>query len=293
MIESVVLKNTVLGTQIDINKSSGEYWLNEVDFGQVESNVHTFKFIDQIGETVYNTTLGPRQIQISGWVAAWDSNSVSRMKRALNHFVNPKHLLEAYANDKKIQFYSRTSVVYSPTYKDNNEYISKFLITGYCAYPLFTDANEHTVSVASTTPLLRFPLVIPKDTGLLMGVRQPTLIAKVDNTGDLPVGYTIEFIAKGTVVNPIITDIGSQMFIKLNKTMKSGESIIVDTREGFRRIRGVINGVESNYFKYRTYDSRWLTLESGINYIRYNADEGVSALEVTIKFEPGYLEVDT
>ena len=293
MIESVVLKNTVLGTQININKSSGEYWLNEVDFGQVEGNVHTFKFIDQIGETVYNTTLEPRQIQISGWVAAWDESAVRRMKQALNHFINPKHILEAYANGMKIQFYPRTSVRYSPTHKENNEFISKFLITGYCPYPLFTDENEHSVSVAYTERMFRFPLIIPADKGVMMGVRQPSLIAEVTNNGDLPVGYTIEFRAYGTVTNPILTDIGTQQFIKIAKTMSSGEVITIDTREGYRRIVGNMNGVESNYFKYRTYDSNWLSLEHGINYLRYNADEGITALEVAIRFEPGYLEVDT
>lgn len=293
MIERITLVNTVLESKVNINKDEGEYWLNTVDFGQVKGTNHTFKFIDQIGETVYNTTLEPRQIQINGWVAAWTHGEVQRMKGLLNHFVNPKHLLEAHVNDKKIQFYPATSVVYSPEHEENNEVLSRFLITGYCPYPLFTDSDPRFISVSFTTPLFRFPLIIPQTTGIMMGIRQPTLIAEINNTGDLPVGYTIEFHAKGTVVNPILTDIGSQQFIEFSKTMHSGEIIVVDTREGYRKITGIVNGVESNYFKYRTFDSSWLTLERGLNFVRYNAEDGVSALEVMIKFEPGYLEVDT
>ena len=292
MIEYIELRNLNLGTRISINKSVGDYWLDQVDFGQVESVIHTFKFINQIGETIYNTTLEPRSITISGWVAAWDENTVHRLKRILNGFCNPVHTLEAIVNEKKIQFQCNGSIKYSATYKENNELICKFLIQGYCAYPLFTDESEHVVSVASTEGLFKFPLIIPEGEGIMMGIRQPTLIAEVKNNGDLPVGYTIEFQAFGTVVNPILTDIGSQQFIKINKTLTNGEIVTVDTREGYRMIHGILDGKETNYFKYRSYDSGWLSLQPGTNYLRYNADSGVSALEVYIRYSPGYLEVD-
>jgi hypothetical protein len=292
LIESVVLRNTELDTEISINKTTGEYWLDEVDFGQVEGTNHSYKFIDQVGETVYNTTLEPRQIQITGYVAGWDAISVSQMKKRLNRLVNPKHLLEAYANGKKIQFYPRTSVAYSVTYQENNELISKFLVTGYCPYPMFTDADEQNVLVSYTKHLFHFPLIIPEGEGIQMGVRQPSQIAEVTNEGDLPVGYIVEFKAYGTVVNPSLTDIETQTFIQINKTMTVGEVIRVDTREGYRKVTGSVNGEESNYFQYRTFDSSWLTLGQGLNYIQYDAESGLDALEINIRFEPGYLEVD-
>lgn len=293
MIESIVLKNTVLGTRININKSRGEYWLDSVDWGVVEGTNHTFKYIDQIGESVYNTTLEPRQIQIIGWVAAWDSLAVTRMKRVLNSFINPQHLMEAYANGMKIKFYPRTSVKYGITHQENNELICKFLITGYCPYPLFTDENSRSVSVAHTERRLVFPLVIPEDQGLIMGLLQPTLIAEISNPGDFEVGYSIELKANGTVINPILTDIDSQEFISIKKTLTAGEVIRIDTREGQRQIRGGLENPSSNYFQYRTFDSSWLSLKRGMNYLRYDAEEGVDSLEVSILFDPAYLEVDT
>ena len=72
----------------------------------------------------------------------------------------------------------------------------------------------------------------------------------------------------------------------------NGETVIVDTREGQRRIRGILNNTESNYFKYRSLDSSWLSLAVGTNYLRYNAEEGITNLEVYIRFNPGYLEID-
>ncbi len=293
MIESIVLTNLILEQSIAINQDNGPYWLNEVDFGQVQNTIHTFKFVNQVGETIYNTSLEARPISISGWVAAWDREDVIRLKKQLNHFINPKHLIDAYTNGMKIQFQPQTSIQYSPTYQENNEVLSKFLITGYCPYPMFTDETPRTVSVAYTEKKFRFPLIIPKNKGILFGIRHPSLIAEVTNNGDMPIGYTIEFRASGNVVNPSLIDIGSQQFIKINKTLVSGETVTINTREGYRQIKGSIGtNKETNYFKYRTFDSSWLQLEQGINYLRYAADDGIDLLEVYIQYEPAYFEVD-
>lgn len=292
MTNSIVLVNMDTGSRININTSHGEYWLQSVDWGTVEANHHTFKYVDQIGVTLYNTTLEPRQVMITGWVAREDEAEVRRMKQILNSLVNPKHTIRVIRGEYKIDIVPQTSVKYSTTYKENNEYMAKFLITGYCPYPLFTDLYDNVVSVAYTEPHFRFPLVIPKTSGIILGVRQPSLIAEVNNPGDFPVGYTIEFKANGTVVNPSLVDIGSQEFIKINKTMESGEIIRLYTQEGQRHIVGILGGVESNYSPYRTYDSSWLQLAVGQNLLRYDAEEGLSSLEVVITYNPGYLEVE-
>ena len=292
MTNSIVLVNTNTGSRININTSQGEYWLDSVDWGTVEANNHTFKYVDQIGVYLYNTTLETRQIMITGWVAKEDEDEVRRMKRVLNSMVNPKHTLEVIRGNHKISFIPVTSVKYSSTYKENNEYMAKFLITGYCPYPLFTNLYDSVVSVSYTEPRFRFPLVISKGVGMIFGVRQPSLIAEVNNPGDFPIGYTIEFKATGTVVNPSLVDIGTQNYFKIHKTLTSGEVVRVYTQEGERRVVGILDGVETNYYQYRTHDSSWLQLERGENLIRYDAEEGLSSLEVVITFNPGFLEVE-
>ena len=214
------------------------------------------------------------------------------MKRVLNSMVNPKHTLEVIRGNHKISFIPVTSVKYSSTYKENNEYMAKFLITGYCPYPLFTNLYDSVVSVSYTEPKFRFPLVIPKVEGMIFGVRQPSLIAEVNNPGDFPIGYTIDFKATGTVVNPSLVDIGTQSYFKIHKTLTRGEVVRVYTQEGERRVVGILDGVETNYYQYRTHDSSWLQLERGENLIRYDAEEGLSSLEVVITFNPGFLEVE-
>lgn len=291
MIDSIILKNTKTGQRLNINKHQGEYWLDEVDLGVVDSSGNTFKFIDQVGETLVSTSLLTRSISISGWVASENEQLVKNQKVMLNRFVNPRIPIELWIGEYKLTFSPKTSIKYAVG-SENNEVICKFLITGTAYDPMFT-TNEKQVQVAYIDKRFRFPLILPKDTGILMGVRQPSLIALVINDGALPTGYKIEFTASaGSVVNPKLFDIGSQQYIKINKTLVSGESVIINTREGERKITGVLSSVELNYFKYRDLSSSWLELALDENLLRYSADSGEESLSVSIYYSPRFLEVD-
>lgn len=292
MTESVVLVNTNTGNKININTTQGEYWLDSIDWGTVPATNHTFKYVDQIGVYLYNTTLETRQIAIVGWVASENEAEVKRLKRILNSIVNPKHTLEAIRGDYKIAFVPTSSVKYSVTYPENNEVMAKFLINGFCPYPLFVPTIEKRKSVSYTAKKFHFPLIIPKDKGVIFGVRQPSLIAEIQNEGDYPIGYTIEFRAVGTVKNPTLIDIGSQEHFTIKKTLTDGESVIINTREGERKVTGGFKGQKTNYYQYWTFDSSWLELAVGQNLLRYDAEEGITALEVVITYSPGYLEVE-
>lgn len=293
MTNSIKLHNTVTGETIDVNTSTGEYWLALVDFGVVEAQNHTYKYVNQIGVYRYNTTLETRQIAITGWVAGSDLAILSEQKKKLNSFVNPQHDIEVWTGEYKLTFNPSSSVKYSTSYKENNEVMCKFLIQGTCSDPMFRLIKDREVSVAYTERKFHFPLIIPREYGIMMGIRQPSLIAYIENTGSIETGYILEFKATGEVVNPSIIDIGTQQFIRINKTIQAGEVIRVDTRMGERKVTNISNGVETNFFQYRDFDSSWLSLAVGENYLRYNADEGVQSLEVNIIFSPRFLEVES
>ena len=51
------------------------------------------------------------------------------------------------------------------------------------------------------------------------------------------------------------------------------------------------NGVETNIYRYMDVDSTFLQLDIGDNTFRYDADDGLSNLEVTVYFAQKYLGV--
>lgn len=291
MTDSIRLVNTATKHELLIDTRTSLFMLENVDWGVVESAHQSYKYIDQIGVYVTGTTLETRSITIIGWVAGEIYPELQARKRTLNSLINPKQPIDVYVDEYKLRFYPDSSIRYSASYKENNEVVCKFMISGLCADPLFTSKSEYRVDGASTLPRFRFPLIIPQPKGIIMGLRQPSLIIAIDNEGAVPTGMRIEFQASGTVLNPKLINANTQEFFSVNKTMVSGEKITVNTNDGSKKIIGELNNQKFNYYQYRDLDSTWLKLELGTNLFRYDADSNVDALEVYIYFNNRYLEV--
>jgi len=104
----------------------------------------------------------------------------------------------------------------------------------------------------------------------------------------------IEFYARGTLKNPSLFNINTREFIKINKSMVAGEKIIVNTNYGKKKITQNINGVKADILNYLDIvggGDTFLQLDIGDNLFRYDADENLNNLEVSIYFSPQYLGV--
>ena len=292
MIDSLVLTNTVTLQSVLLDKDNSELVLDEADLGTVEGTHHSYKYVSQVGVYIDSTTLEQRVVAISGWVIGNTYDELKANKDVLNKLINPLHTVEVVVQNKyKLDFKPDFSVKYSASYEENNEVLCKFLIQGTCADPMFTKKLRQSALIASTIPKFHFPLIIPKNAGLIMGLREPSLLATINNGGDIDTGMLITFSCTSTVTNPVLLNVNTREFIKINKTIASGEQVIVSTSSGNKYIKGVVKGEESNYFKYLDFDSTWLQLHTGDNILKYDADNNVEGLEVLISFLPKYLEV--
>ena len=296
MVEGIKLQNVETRAILTLDMvSTPDYVLNSVDWGAVESTHHSYKYVNQIGVYVTGTSLETRSVDISGWVIASTEREMTNRKTILNRFFNPQQAVDLFYKDYVLRFLPNTSVRYSTAIAENNEVVCKFKVEGYCPDPLFAEQAESKVAAASTIGLFHFPLIMSKTPtppgGIVFGVRQPSLIVAITNSGAVSIGMKVVFKANGTLSNPSIININTQKYFKVNKTMQAGEVIEIDTIIGEKKVQGTLNGVTSNYFKYRDLDSEWLQLAVGDNLFRYDADENVGNLEVYIYFNNKYLEV--
>lgn len=296
MVENVILLNKVTQDILELDVSATPYYiLDAVDWGQVESNHHSYKYVNQIGVYVTGTTLETRKINITGWIIAKTEIEMSERKRMLNRFINPQQLIELTYKQYVLEFLPNVSVKYSTTIADNNEVVCKFKIEGLCPDPLFKEKVENKTIAATTFGMFHFPMIINKTQQnppqLVFGLRQPSLFVTVRNKGAIKTGMRMVFKATNTLKNPSLVNVVTQEYFKINKTMVAGEIITVNTTIGEKKIIGFLNGVEQNYFKYRDLDSTWLQLEMGDNIFRYDADENIDGLETYIYFYDRYLEV--
>ena len=297
MVEGIVLKNLSTNVTLELDKVTTLYYiLDSVDWGQITSTHHSFKYVNQVGKYVTGTSLETRDVNITGWVIAKSEAQMTQRKNFLNRFVNPQQVMEISYKNYILDFLPDTSIKYSAVIKENNDVVCKFSIVGTAFDPLFRDAVEGKIEAVSTTSLFHFPLMIGgTELGyptVMFGIRTPSLIINVYNAGAVSTGMRMVFRAKGTVINPSIINVETQEFFKINKTLSAGEQVVVETATGEKKVVGSLNGgAEENYFKYRDLDSTWLQLAVGDNLFRYDAERNLDGLEVYIYSYNRYLEV--
>ena len=291
MIESIVLENLSIGTSLPINISNREYVLDSVDFGTIQSSRNTYKYINQVGVYVTGTTLESRPINIIGWVVADSQADMTRRKNFLNRFVNPLQQIRLHYEEYQIDGLPTKTISYGTDISTNNEVLCKFMISLFCPDPLFHTENGTNVLIADWLPKFHFPLIIPKNKGIIMGLRSPASIATLNNDGSMPCGFVVTFEASGTVKNPYILNILTQEKIRLVETMEAGETLRVSTVPNNKTVKKISDGVETNAFNLLDLSSTFFSLPVGETYIRYGAEEGVVNLSVEVHYDTGYLEV--
>lgn len=296
MVERIILRRTKNQEELVMDMvSTPDYILKSVDWGAVKGTHHSYKYVNQVGETVVNTSLEMREIKIEGWIVAANEGHMTLLKRKLNSFVNPQEAVTMFYSDYKINFVPDESVRYSVSTAENNEIFCKFQIDGTAPNPLFSDDFETKSAFVETVPSFHFPLILSRslpDKGIIFGKRTASLIVNVNNKGSVSVGMKIVFKANGTVVNPSLVNVNTQEEFAINKTLIAGEEIDVTTIIGEKSVKGKIgNNDFTNYFMYKTIDSSWLQLDVGDNLFRYNAEDGIENLDVFVYFYNQYLEV--
>ncbi len=296
MIERIVLRKVKNAEELILDMvSTPNFILKSVDWGTIKGSHHSYKYVNQAGETVTNTSLNTRKVVIEGWVVAQSENEMSMLKRKLNSFVNPQEAIDLLYSDYVIRFLPDESVKYSIAYNENNDVFAKFQINGTCPNPLFADSSERQMTFVMTVPSFHFPLIISEslpDKGVVFGKRTKNLIIDVVNKGSVAVGMRIVFKASGTVVNPKLINVNTQEELVINKTLVAGEEVTVNTNVGEKSVKGKIgNTALTNYYMYKPIDSAWLQLEVGDNLFRYDADEGIDNLDIFVYFTNRFLEV--
>lgn len=297
MVERIILRRMKNQEELILDMvSTPNYILKSVDWGVIKSTHNSYKYVNQVGQSIENTSLGMRDIKIEGWIVAVNENDMTLLKRKINSFINPQEAITMFYSDYKINFVPDETVKYSINAAENNEIICKFQITGTAPNPLFSDDFETKSAFVETVPSFHFPLVLStnlQDKGVVFGKRTASLIVNVNNKGSVSVGMKIVFKANGTVTNPSLINVNTQEEFLINKTLIAGEEVEVVTNIGEKSVKGKIEKSDHyiNYFMYKSIDSSWLQIDVGDNLFRYNAEDGVENLDVFVYFYNQYLEV--
>lgn len=261
-------------------------------FGEVDAEIQLHKSPNQDGRTHTSTTLDERYPYLQFILVGKDWDELSTLRRYANKVFNPrlKGVLELYYGTRSyaIDIIPEGLPRYMSEDKSGKTQVASLYLVA--PNPYWRYLKETKKEIALWRGTFSFPLEIIEDESI-MGYREPSMIVNVFNGGDVECGMTVEFRALATVVNPNIYQIGTTKMFKMNTTMQSGDIITVTTHFQNKRIELLRGGVVTNIFNWIDAESSFLQLEMGDNLLRYDADEGIDNLEVSIYYNPQFLGV--
>ena len=193
-------------------------------------------------------------------------------KDILSKHINPLQDVTIITGDYCISGRPDANVKYGNSYEENNDVMCKFLIQIFCSQPMFLLTNAIDVNVADTQGMFAFPLIF-KPIGIILGLRKKSLFTDIINDGAIEVGMTVTIEAQGTTLNPTIINVNTNERMRLNKTMRPGEKVVINTNKGERSVYGYLNGKKVNYFDYFDFDNAWLQVPNGVSTFTYKTYE--------------------
>lgn len=289
--EKVIYEND-RGQRVEIAYSFPYFYVDLEGKDGLDATIHKTKSPFQDGYSVEGESLEDRPLRLLGSIKGSSKDEIVRYRTKLLQVFNPKikgTLQYEYGDVKKR---IRVQVEKAPSFNKKNRSFKyhDFLVDLIAPNPYWQDLVETKAEITLWRGSFEFPLELVEE-GIELGYREPSLIVNVLNKGDVAAGMRIKFKALATVVNPSLFNVNTREFFEVNRTMEAGEIITVTTHFQNKRVELNKNGVFSNAFNWIDFQSTFLQLDPGDNLFRYDADEGLDNLEVSIYFNPQYLGV--
>lgn len=231
----------------------------------------------QIGETVETQAVGGRHIDVTGQVYG---NIVER-KNALRNVCAP------LASGKLIfqgTHYIRVYVKAAPSFsavKQNGIFKMQF----YAPFPFFSTFAESFQRIGGITAA--FSLPVNYATPHQFGIRDAEKYVNVVNDGDVRIPVKMVLRSEGVSSNPIITNLGTFAYLKINGTLNAGEYITIYRDDNnVLRAEKTSEGKTEDVITWIDDESSLFELESGDNLISATDDQAGAALVVSFSFNP-------
>lgn len=246
----------------------------------------------QHGDTYVGQRIEARDIDITGHINAKDKAQAYELRRSLLKALNPElsgTLAYEFGGFKRVI----NCRLHGEPKLERKSVLIEFTIPLDCLNPFWREEDEQKEDIASWVAAWEFPCEIEKDNpeSMIFGYRAESVIVDCYNEGDVSTGMRVRFTALGTVTNPILLNVDTGEFLKLNVTMQTGDVIEINTQYGSKGATLTRDGEKTDYFRYVDVDSTFMQLEIGDNNFRYDAESGVNSMEVSIFYNKEYLGV--
>ena len=269
----------------------------------------------QIGETISSTVVGTRKPKLTGYVVSnkliptgttWENyykeqeKDIIGFKTRLNSFLNIYDDYEIIAGDYYLKCRLNEPIKYSVKESENNEVLCLFTAEFTCYNPMFFEVERSKSEFRHIDKRFHFPLTIPQETGIIIGVEELSVTKTIENTGDVKAGFiAVMKVINGEVKHPALRNLTT------GEQIKVFDSVVVDSFETEDYIVINTNNGEENIYYYDsseektkdligeiTLDSVFFQLQKGENIVMYEVDDSSTGqLEVTLYYDNQYFNI--
>lgn len=194
---------------------------------------------------------------------------------------------EDTGSEKVIDYYTEKVV------SDGKNSSRTFTISLICPDPYFYDPYDKYVQMANYAAMFTFQHNFIS-AGEEFGSRSKAKSKNIQNiTGSDAVGLSINLKINGAVTNPSLTRVESGETIRIGTSSKQlalvyGDLLTVTTGSGNKHIYLTRSGVKTEINQYISSGSSFFELHQGDNTIGYDAESGVSNIEVSVSYRMRY-----
>lgn len=250
----------------------------DVNFGEgLTVNMSLAQGFKQIGESVQGKSVGGKTIKINGVIF----NDVHTRKELIRDVFAPftaGYLI--FENKYKIRVHVKSTPSFS-----TNKMDGRFMLQLFAADPFFYSLMEKSELVGEIEPKFSFPVnyAEPHMFGDISTKRDLLL----NNTGNVPVFYSLELTSISGSLNPVLTNLRTFEFLKINGSLDIGDKVKVYRNEdGILRAELIHDGDTTDILSWIDEASTFYSLNAGENLVAINDEGGGLGLMARISFNP-------
>lgn len=257
--------------------------------GGLSSDVQMEKAPFQDGSSYIDTLLEPRSVSLEVGIYGNDATDLSAKRSEVSRVFNPKLGVgilryEYDGGTKELNATVETAPVFLTGGDNSTSKFQRVLINLIAPLPFWLDIETTSEPMTAYLGLFQFPLTFPTQMGE-QGDKQT-----FTNHGDVPTPVIIEF--NGPATNPKVSNNTTGQYVRVNRTLATGEKLVIETTFGNKRVEIVsANGTTTNVFNWIDLNSTFFQLEVGENEIEYTADDGGDGAIVAVTWRNRYIGI--
>lgn len=286
-MESLIFSNE--NGSIDLSLSAPYILQSVTGIGGLGVSVRTQKSPFQNGSTRIASYYDNRDITLTFMALACSESEIIELRRQAQRLFNPniESTLTYVRGDytKEIKCYANSTPSYNNDEKTS--FRQQFFVSLTAHDPFWVDIESTGQIMSFSIGNFGFELEIEED-GIELeteGTNRTTL----SNEGD--VETPVEIIFTGPASNPKIMNETTGKFIQVNKVLGLGESLIINTEFGNKKVMFDDGSTQTNAFNSISLDSTFWRLQTGDNEVSYTADSGIDVASVVINFKNRFIGI--